>query len=170
MKKVIYTLSLVLMFLASANSLSAQKFGYVNSIQLLSELPEISQADEAIASYQQSLITKGESMVKTFEANYQAYIEQAQSGTLTAIQQQQKEGDLTLEQQGIQQYEYEVQNLIAQKREEMYAPILEKVRTAIQEVGTENGYTMIFDSSVGGLLTANDSDDISSVVKTKLGL
>ncbi len=170
MKNAIYTLSLILMFLASANSLSAQKFGYVNSIQLLSELPEITQADEAIAAYQQELISKGETMVKTFETNYQAYIEQAQSGTLTAIQQQQKEGDLTLEQQEIQQYEYEVQNLIAQKREEMYAPILDKVRSTIQKIGTDNGYTMIFDSSVGGLLTADDADDISSIVKTKLGL
>lgn len=170
MKKVIYTLSLVLLFLVSANSLNAQKFGYVNSIQLLSELPEIASADEAILAYQQTLVSKGEAMVKTFEANYQAYMTEAQSGTLTAIQQQQREGDLTVEQQEIQKYEYEVQNLIAQKREEMYAPILEKVRSTIEAIGKSDGYTMIFDSSVGGLLTADDADDISALVKTKLGL
>lgn len=170
MKNVIYTLSLILIFLASANNLNAQKFGYVNSIQLLSELPEISQADEQILTYQNTLIAKGEAMVKTFEANYQLYMQEAQSGTLTAVQQQQKEGALTLEQQEIQQYEYEVQNLITQKREEMYAPILEKVRSTIEAIGKENGYTMIFDSSVGGLLTADDNDDISALVKSKLGI
>jgi len=170
MKKVIYSLSLVLMFLVSANSLNAQKFGYVNSIQLLSELPDITKADEAILAYQQSLVTKGEEMVKVFEANYQAYMTEAQNGTLTAIQQQKKEGDLTLEQQEIQKYEYEVQTLITQKREEMYAPILEKVRTTIEQIGKEGGYTMIFDSSVGGLLTADDADDIGAIVKTKLGI
>lgn len=170
MKKVIYTLSLVLFFLASANKLSAQKFGYVNSIQLLSELPEITTADASILEYQNTLISKGEAMVKTFEANYQLYMQEAQSGNLTAVQQQQKEGALSLEQQEIQKYEYEVQNLIAQKREEMYAPILERVRSTIEAVGKENGYTMIFDSSVGGILSADDNDDVSAMVKSKLGI
>jgi len=138
---------------------------------LLSELPEITQADESILAYQQTLIAKGEAMVQAFEANYQSYMAEAQSGTLTAIQQQQKEGDLTLEQQEIQKYEYEVQTLIGQKREEMYAPILEKVRLTIEQIGKDGGYTMIFDSSVGGLLTmADDADDIGAMVKTKLGL
>jgi len=170
MKKVFYSLSLILMFMASTQSLSAQKFGYVNSIQLLSELPEITQADDAILAYQQTLVSKGEEMVKAFEVSYESFITDAQSGNLTAIQQQQKEGDLALQQQEIQKYEYEVQNLITQKREEMYAPILEKVRSTIEQVGKEGGYTMIFDSSVGGILTANDSDDVSSMVKSKLGL
>lgn len=168
MKNVIYTLSLILMFLVSTNSLSAQKFGYVNSIQLLSELPEITTADDAILAYQTTLISKGEAMVKTFEANYQLYMQEAQSGTLTAVQSQQKEGALTLEQQQIQQYEYEVQNLIAQKREEMYAPILDKVRKAIEDIGKENGYTMIFDSAV--LLYADETQDVGALVKAKLGL
>lgn len=158
------------MFLASANSLTAQKFGYVNSIQLLSELPEISAADEKIISYQNTLVSEGQTMVEAFEKNYQAYIEQAQAGTLSQVQQQQQEGELAMEQQKIQEYEYKVQTLVAMKREEIYAPILEKVRTTIQQVGAEEGYTMIFDSSVGGILSANDDDDILNKVKSKLGI
>lgn len=158
------------MFLASANSLSAQKFGYINSIQLLSELPEISAADDVIIEYQNTLVQEGQSMVKTFEANYQAYIEKAQSGVLSQVQQQQQEGELAMEQQKIQEYEYKVQTLVTQKREEIYAPILEKVRSTIEQVGKEEGYTMIFDSSVGGILSAEDEDDILNKVKSKLGL
>ena len=158
------------MFLASANSLSAQKFGYINSIQLLSELPEISAADDAIIEYQNTLVQEGQAMVKTFETNYQAYIEKAQSGELSQVQQQQKEGELAMEQQKIQEYEYKVQTLVTQKREETYAPILEKVRSTIEQVGKEEGYTMIFDSSVGGILSADEGDDILNMVKAKLGL
>jgi len=158
------------MFLISTNSLSAQKFGYVNSIQLLSELPEISTADDAIVAFQTTLVDKGQTMVKAFEANYQKYMTEAQNGTLSQVQQQQKEGALAMEQQKIQEYEYEVQSLVSKKREEMYAPILEKVRTTIEQIGKEEGYTMIFDSSVGGILSADDGDDIISLVKTKLGI
>ncbi len=158
------------MFLASANSLSAQKFGYINSIQLLSELPEISAADDAIIEYQNTLVQEGQAMVKTFETNYQAYIEKAQSGELSQVQQQQKEGELAMEQQKIQEYEYKVQTLVTLKREETYAPILEKVRSTIEQVGKEEGYTMIFDSSVGGILSADEGDDILNLVKSKLGI
>lgn len=158
------------MFLISSNSLSAQKFGYINSIQLLSELPEISTADDAIVAYQNGLVEKGQAMVRTFEANYQKYMEEAQSGVLSAVQQQQKEGALAMEQQKIQEYEYAVQNMITQKREEMYAPILEKVRETIEQIGKEEGYTMIFDSSVGGILSADEGDDILNLVKAKLGI
>ena len=159
-----------MIFLISTNSLSAQKFGYVNSIQLLSELPEISTADDEIVAFQNTLVEKGQTMVKAFEANYQSYMAEAQSGVLSQVQQQQKEGTLAMEQQKIQEYEYEVQSLVAKKREEMYAPILEKVRTTIEQIGKEEGYTMIFDSSVGGILSANDGDDIIGLVKAKLGI
>lgn len=158
------------MFLISSNSLSAQKFGYINSIELLSELPEISAADDAIVAYQTGLVEKGQAMVKTFEANYQKYMEEAQSGMLSGVQQQQKEGALAMEQQKIQEYEYEVQTLVTQKREEMYAPILDKVRQTIEQIGKDEGYTMIFDSSVGGILSADDGDNILNLVKTKLGI
>ena len=159
-----------MMFLISTNSLSAQKFGYVNSIQLLSELPEISTADNAIVAYQETLVEKGQTMVKAFETNYQNYIAEAQSGVLSQVQQQQKEGALAMEQQKIQEYEYEVQSMVAKMREEMYAPILEKVRTTIEQIGKDEGYTMIFDSSVGGILSADDGDDIMNLVKAKLGI
>lgn len=170
MKKVIFTLGLIAMFLISANNLSAQKFGYINSIELLSELPEISTADDAITSYQNGLVEKGQTMVKTFETNYQKYIEDYQNGVLSALQQQQKEGELAMEQQKIQEYEYEVQTLVTKKREEMYAPILEKVRVTIEQVGKEEGYTMIFDSSVGGILSAEEGDNVLALVKSKLGI
>ena len=86
------------------------------------------------------------------------------------MQQQQKEGALAMEQQKIQEYEYEVQTLVTQKREELYAPILEKVRVTIEQIGKDEGYTMIFDSSAGGILSADEGDDILSLVKTKLGI
>ena len=75
-----------------------------------------------------------------------------------------------MEQQKIQEYEYEVQTLVTKKREEMYAPILEKVRVTIEQVGKEEGYTMIFDSSVGGILSAEEGDNVLALVKSKLGI
>lgn len=170
MKKLIYTAAFLCAFMLNANESLAQKFGYINSAQLLAELPEIKAADDQLQVYQNGLITKGQEMMKTLETNYQAYMAEAQSGSLSQVQQQQKEGELGQQQQEIQNYEYEVQNKIAVKREELYAPILEKVRKVIEEIGQEGGYTMIFDASAGGLLSADEGDDMLSLVKTKLGI
>ena len=48
---------------------------------------------------------------------------------------------------------------------------MEKVQKAIQDVGKEGGYTMIFDTSTfNAILFAEDSDDVTSQVKAKLGI
>jgi outer membrane protein len=49
-------------------------------------------------------------------------------------------------------------------------PIIDKAKKAIEDVAKENGYTYIFDSSVGVLLYYENSDDIMTLVKKKLGL
>lgn len=149
---------------------AAQKFGYVNSTQILSEHPAIKTADQQLVTFQNELIAQGQKMVTDFEAKYTAYVTEANGGTLSQIQMQEKEATLAQEQQQIQQFELEVQQKIALKREELYAPILDKVRVALEDMGKEQGYTFIFDSSAGVLLHADTSEDLTSALKTKLGM
>ena len=163
-------LSILCVFLLSGLSLQAQKFGYLNSAQLLSELPEVKAADADLEAYQKQLIASGENMVKSFEVKYQQYVKDVNEGILSQVQMQQKEGELGQEQQKIQQYEVEVQQKILKKREELYQPILDKVKKALEEIGKEKGYTMIFDASNGVILHANESENVMPLVKKKLGL
>ena len=51
---------------------------------------------------------------------------------------------------------------------ESLTPMIQKVQQAIEEVGKEHGFTYIFDSSMGATLY-NGGEDVSSLVKTKLG-
>lgn len=149
---------------------NAQKFGYLDSAALLSELPQVKAADSEITTLQKQLIASGEQKVKAFESKYQTYAKQAGEGTLSQVQMQQKEAELGEEQKKIQQYEVEVQQKILKKREELLGPILDKVKKAVEDVGKDNGYTMIFDTSTGTLLHANESENVMSLVKAKLGL
>lgn len=157
-------------FLLAAVSVNAQKFGYLNSAQLLAELPEVKAADTQLETYQKQLMSSGESMVKKLETKYQAYAKEAQEGLLSQVEMQKKEQELATEQQKIQAYEVEVQQKILSKREELYKPILDKVKVALEGIGKEEGYTMIFDSSAGTILHANDSENLMSKVKSKLGM
>jgi hypothetical protein len=58
-----------------------------------------------------------------------------------------------------------------QKREQLLQPILNEVDAAIQAIGKDGQYTMIFDTSVsGGLVYAVESDDLMPAAKAKLGI
>lgn len=155
-------------FLASTSAFS-QKYGYINSAELLVGLSEVKSADSSLDTYQKQLLAKGEQMVQTFQKKYQTVAEEVQKGTLSQIQIQQKEQELQTEQQTIQQYEVEVQQKLATKREELYKPILDKVKDVIVAYGKAEGYTMIFDTSTGGLLHADDGDNLMTIIKGKLG-
>jgi len=167
LKTIIATFCLSLFALTA---IQAQKFGHVNSASLLSQMPDVKSADSQLEAYQKQLISKGETMVKSFDQKYQAYMAEANAGTLSKIQMQKKESDLTGEQQNIQKYEMEVQQMLLAKREELYKPILEKVQNAIDQIGADGGYTMIFDTSTGALLLAADNEDLTSKIRTKLGI
>lgn len=167
MKKIVLT---TLIILAGLVAMQAQKFGHVNSSQLILALPEVKTADAALEAYQKQLFVKGEEMVKAFEKEYTAYMGKANSGELSQLQMQQQEAALTGQQQKIQQYEVEVQNKLAAKKQELYQPILNKVQEVVEKLGKEMGYTMIFDTSMGGLLFVEDAEDLMPALKTKLGI
>lgn len=166
MKQFMFLLAFVIIGFTSYS----QKFGYVNSQELLLSLPEVKAADTELETYQKQLMTVGQNKVAEFETEYKKYNEDTQKGVLSQVQMQAKEADLAKKQQEIQQYEVEIQNQLGAKREELYKPILDKVKAAIDGFGKENGYTMIFDSSAGAILHAVDSDNLLAVLKTKLGI
>lgn len=165
MTKTTFTLLFTLLLAFGAQ---AQKFGYVNSTELIRSLPEVKTADAQLESYQKELFTKGEQMVKAFEADYTAYIAKVNSGELSQLQQQKDEARLTSDQQKIQQYEQEVQEKLGQKKQDLYQPILDKVQKVVDQVGKELGYTMIFDTSMGGLVYVAESDNLLSIIQARL--
>ena len=157
--------------LTLVTSVGAQKFGHLNSRILLMEMEEIKQADNILKDYEKTLIEKGQNMVTAFEADYNKYAAEYQQGTLSSLQAQTREGELNNKREEIQGYQVEVQNLLGSKKEELYAPLLEKVKNAIDKIGKDNGYTIIFDTSVAGAIVhAQESEDIIEMVKAALGL
>lgn len=148
----------------------AQKFGYINTQELLSNMSEMKLADNQVQALQNELVAKGEELVIKFEADYKAYMTEANSGTLSKVQMQQKEEVLVAKQDEIKKYETEIQQKVAMKREELYKPVLDKVKAEIEKLGKDGGYTMIFDSSAGMILHAAESENLMTTLKSKLGV
>jgi len=167
MKSWIKISCLAFMLVGLTSMLQAQKFGYVNSAAILAEMPEVKQAESNLEALQQQLQRKGESMVKALQDDFLALQQEVKAGTLAPKAQSEKEQKLQEEEQKIAAFEQDMRKQVQEKREELLSPIYEKVNTAIQDVAKENGYQFIFDQGV--LLYAEESQDVSELVKAKLG-
>ncbi|MDQ3142338.1 MAG: OmpH family outer membrane protein [Bacteroidota bacterium] len=157
------------MFLFSVQ-ISAQKFGYLNSQSLLSELPEVKQADANLQALQAQLEKKGQQMVTELETKYRDLQRREQSGEISPKALEEEAKKLKEQETELGKYEQEMQKQMIAKRQEVLQPVIDKVNNAIKLVATENQFTYIFDSSAGILLYAQETLDVTALVKTKLGI
>lgn len=165
-----YTLALALI-VASTVAISAQSnIGYVNSVSLLQEIPEVKQADANLKDLQTQLEKKGQSMVEEFQKKYQDLQRKEQNGELSPKMLEEEGAKLTEEQTKIQQYEQDMQKQLADKQQTLLQPILDRVNAQIAEVAKEEGLDFIIDSSTQVLLYADESKDVTEKVRAKLGL
>lgn len=161
---------LLFAFVALTVSVQAQKFGYINSQLIMSEMSQVKEMNANLESLQKVLQKKGQDMVKNLQSDFQAVQVKVERGELSPQQQETEAKRLEDEQKKIGDFEKDMQQQLAKKQQTLMTPILEKVNKAIEDVAKENGYTMIFDSSAGVLLYAEEEADLSAQVKAKLGL
>ncbi len=162
---------LVILFLAfgiMANAQTAMKFGHINSTLLVSMMPEAKSADSALEKINKDV----EAQLKTMYGEYQAKMEDYQKtqGALSELVKQAKQKELTDLEQRIRDFQQTAQEDFQKKKEAFYTPIFKKASDAIHDMAKENGFSYIFDSSLGVLLYAPDGDDVLDLVKKKLNI
>lgn len=168
MKKILLLSTLLIGML----SLQAQdRYGYLNLGNLIAQMPEATMANDSLEIMQATMVATGETMAQQFQRDAAAFIKKVQSGVLTPVQQQTQQAALEKRQLEIQNYEQVIIQTIGAKRDKMLAPIIKRAQDAIDAVAKENGYTMVFDTSVfGAIMYAQESEDIMPLVKEKLGI
>ena len=170
MNKILKSMLFTLAFAALAISVQAQKFGYINSQELISQLPEVKEANSKIETLKKQLQKKGQDMIAELKTKYDALQKKQADGVLSPIEIETEAGLLREEEAKLGTFEQTSQQKILEKSEELLSPIQTKINNAIKEVATDNGYTYIFDSSMGLVLYADPGTDVTSLVKLKLGL
>ena len=157
----------VLFLLFAGTTLFAQKYAHINSAELMQGHPDIIAADAQLQTIQETYAKQEQDMMSKLETNYNAYLEKVNSGTISQVEAAQMEQALTEEDNALKQFQLDGQNKLIEERQKLYDPIFENVRKVIETYGKENGYAMIFDSSLGAILFES-SEDITELVKAKL--
>ena len=170
MKKLIkISLMLCLTFMATSYA-NAQKFGYINSQLLLSEMSEVKEMRANLTALQTQLQKKGQGMLTAYQAKEADAVQRKERGEMSPVEEETILKNLQEEQKKIMEFEQDMQRQIGEKEQSLLKPILDCINTAIDQVATEDAYTFIFDSSTGVLLFADEKQDVTAAVKTKLGI
>jgi outer membrane protein len=169
MKKALVII-LALMLTSIGSTFAQQKFGYCNSVALLSELPEVKQADSDLQAFQTQLQKKGQEMIKELQDKATELQRKQDAGLISPKDYETQATKLKEEEENINKYAQEVDQKLREKREMLYKPILDRVNKAMQDVATEGQYFMVFDTSTQVLLYADETLDVTKAVKAKLGI
>ena len=149
---------------------SAQKFGYVNSALILKDMPEMKQFQSTMESFQKQLEKQGESKLTAFQQKQQAAAQKKQQGLMTPKEEEEVTAELQKMQQELYDYSAQMDKDLSERQQKEMQPILDKVNTAIQDVAKEGSFQYIFDAQSGVILYADESTDVTTLVKTKLGI
>ena len=168
MKKQFLFAAIILLFTGMTSMAQTLKFGHIDSGALIQMMPQTKVADSTLKRFGESLDKQLKGMTAEYQTKLQDYQSKADSmpDAVRAI----KEKELTDLGQRIQDFQQTAQESIQSKKQEIYSPILKKAEDAIKEIAKEKSYSYIFDTSLGSVIFAQESDNIMPLVKAKLGI
>lgn len=166
LKKLLLAICVAVPMLASAQTL---KVGLVDMQVVIEAMPQYTEARKQIEDvskrYQDEYTKLGEEMNRKYEE-----FQNLPDNELPAIKER-KARELQDYQAKIQQFMQDADNSIQKMQADLMAPIVQKVRDAVDSVGKENNFSMIqmLDPQLV-LFHQSPVEDVTPLVKAKLGL
>ena len=161
---------LILILMLAPMSMLAQKFGYVNSAEIIQVMPEYNKALKDLQALEKMYTDEFNSMRTELEKKGTEFEKMQQDAVPENILKRRYE-ELMQMQQRLQEYGQEVQANLANAETEKMVEIQTVLKKALDTVGKEGSYVCIFDVA-GGIPFINTTlcDDVTQKVRAKLGI
>jgi len=162
--------------LFTANIANAQqKLAHLNSAVIIDAMPEVKKAKETLEALNKTKTADIEKMIN----EYQGLYKQAQDKEKTLSEANKEVVGKELQTMGANLQDLEkritdartkAQQEMETKNAELFNPIQVKADAAIKAVSKERGYAYVFDTANQALVYWDGGEDITNLVKTKLGI
>ena len=161
---------LILILMLAPMSLLAQKFGYVNSAEIIQVMPEYAKALKDVQALEKMYTDEFNSIRTELEKKGTEFEKMQQDSVPENILKRRYEELMQL-QQRLQEYGQEVQQNLQRTEMEKMGEINQKLQTVLDTVGKDGAYICIFDVA-GGIPFINTTlcEDVTAKVKAKLGI
>ncbi len=163
-------LTLFAVLLTGASTAFGQKFGYINSQELIAAMPERDSVESKMNKISQDFQQQLELIQVEFNNKYNDY--QKEYNNLAESIRQIREQELTGLQNRFEEVQRMAQQEIQKNQMELMAPVVEKADNAIRKVSQANGYFIVFDQAAGPMVYFDEAqiDNILPLVKAELGI
>ena len=163
MKRILIALVALLSCLGTVR---AQKIGYINTENILSEIPAYVAAQTQLDALSDKYKASIETELGKIETLYQNY--QSSKNSMSAAQRQNAENEIISKERVVQEKQkiyFGEDGIMAKKAEELLSPIQKEVNRAIEEVAKLGGYDLIIDlAAIQGVVYKNEALDLTQFV------
>lgn len=163
-------LAFVLLVTLSSQFANAQAVGFLSTNDILYNMSDVKQANSKLETLETQLKKQGELMVSKAQNKLKKAQDDYAKGLLTAKDVSRIEEELKVEESEIVKFGDTAQEDLAKKRQELFEPILARIQVAIDDIVAEQKLSFVFDASIGSILYADETLDITDKVKAKLGM
>jgi outer membrane protein len=142
------------------------KIGFVNSQKILAEAPGVAQVQQTMQAEMTRLRAPLDSMEQRLNAANTAF--QQQQATLTPAAREQRQSALQQQYQAYQQRGQQLQEQAQQRQAQLVQPVMQAINAAIETLRREGSFTLIVDSSQGGIVTVDPALDLTDRVLQRM--
>ena len=143
------------------------KIAFVNTQEVFMAMPEVSNMEKQMADLNEKYKVELKQMQDEYQKKYSDFVAQQDSLTENIkLRRMQEIQDIQARMENFMQV---AQQDVQKKQQELLQPIQAKLQKAIQDVGSEKGYTYIIDPAAL-LFTGSNAIDATQFVRAKLGL
>jgi len=165
--KIKYISLSVAFILFSVNIIAQSKVGTVNVNDILTNLPEITTVEKAIAEYKGELENTLSKKVAAYKTKVEAYKNNAPN--YSDVMKKTMGEELYNLENDLKKFQQNGIKLTQLKQDELLRPLYKKISDMITIIAKEQKYTQILTIDGNEFAYADEKFDITTIVKTKLG-
>lgn len=154
------------LFLGAAPAAAQLKIGFVNSQRVLAEAPGVQQVQQTLQAEMTRMRAPLDTMEQRLNAANTAF--QQQQATLTPAAREQRQNELQQQFAAYQARGQQLQEQAQQRQQQLVQPIMTQINAAIEALRREGAFSMIVDSSQGGIVTVDPALDLTDRVLQRL--
>lgn len=158
----------VAFFILSSVAVAQQKYGHVNSNDILDDMPEYKQMNTTIENKKKQYAYQLQKLYEDYEKRMKELNDYGLSMMEAVREERVKEIDSL--QHTIEGFEENAQGEISKLQMKLIKPLSDKYLKIVESVAKENGYTYIFDIANGTVAYYPETGDITELVKKKMGI
>jgi outer membrane protein len=168
MKHVIKVAAAVLVFMTAAGVARAQsKTAHINVTELLQAMPEMKAAQAELKRLEETYRADIQSSMEELRNKFTQYNNEASS--MSEEENQKRALELQGAERNIGEAQQAAQQELGKKQAELFEPISQKAKAAIEKVAAAQGYQYVLDSSPGSGVIVATGKDLLPDVKKALG-